>query len=74
MLLMGKSTISMAIFQFAFCMFTRPGNFPTSDLWQRRKMKISEEVDFPQWNPVGRASTTFSMHNSVPNGPNGPGI
>ena len=22
---MGKSTISMAIFQFAFCMFTRPG-------------------------------------------------
>ena len=24
--LMGKLTISMAIFQFAFCMFTRPGN------------------------------------------------
>ena len=26
MLLMGKSTISMAIFHVAFCMFTRPGN------------------------------------------------
>ena len=24
--LMGEFTISMAIFQFAFCMFTRPGN------------------------------------------------
>jgi hypothetical protein len=24
---MGKSTISMAIFYVAFCMFTRPGSF-----------------------------------------------
>ena len=23
---MGRSTISMAMFQFAFCMFTRPGS------------------------------------------------
>ena len=37
---MGKSTISMAIFQFAFCMFTRPG--------KRLALRKSNDSEFLQ--------------------------
>jgi len=37
MLLMGKLTISMAMFQFAFCMFTRPG------IWSEEILQVTSD-------------------------------
>ena len=45
--LMGKLTISMAIFQFAFCMFTRPG-FETKQWWISPETWIGNPLEFQQ--------------------------
>ena len=42
--LMGSSTMSLAIFQFAFCMFTRPGRFWTMAIFHYIPLSSLSEI------------------------------
>ena len=62
--LMGSSTMSLAIFQFAFCMFTRPGRFWTMAIFHYIPLSSLSEI-LGQFNRYIRGERSHLWFSSV---------